>query len=186
MTEIHRKDEEIKKLRDQLAKQAKNLDEIQVLKETLDAKQEEIRQLEDKVVELKQKQVPLVRPPLGVDSKQISDAIQQVRPSIQFCADELSSRRDITTGAPKNGDIDAVVRLTTTPAGKPYDLRTAGLEYSPSVKQCMQDALARVQYPKGTETLDIAIYIAYSDGNLAMTGRVVGQHEGRSSTSIDM
>ena len=188
--EINRKDQEIKVLRKTLLERAKDRDEIEILKKRLDEAQEESRQLVDQLIEMKkQQQVPAVKPLAlprpTVDSRQVTAAVQTVYPSVQFCLDDIDSRIEATEGAPKSRDIDAVVRMAITPDGKAYDVVASGIDYSPSVRMCIQDALSRVSYPKGSETLEARVDIAWAAGHLNMAARVVGQRDNAGGTSLD-
>ncbi|HEY5945954.1 MAG TPA: protein kinase, partial [Kofleriaceae bacterium] len=186
--EINRKDQEIKDLRKQLGDQAKkSLEDVEQIKRQLDAAQEEVKRLNDEYVAIVKRQavgkpVPI---PIKVDSKQVTAAIQSVYPSVQFCLDDLDSRVNSTQGAPKSRDIGAVVRLSTTPSGKAFDIKASGIDYSPSVRLCIEDALARVAYPQSAETLEIRVDIAWTAGNLSMGGRVVGTREPNVGTNPD-
>jgi len=186
--EINRKDQQIKILRIRLADQAKkSVADIEALEKQLDAAQAEVKELNDRYVVLLKQQAPIGKPaPAAVDSKQITTAIQTVYPSVQFCLDDIDGRVDSTEGAPRSRDIDAVVRMKTTPSGKAYDVKASGIDYSPSVRMCIEDALQRVAYPKGSETLDVAVDIAWTAGNLSMTARVTGSHEAGSGTLLDL
>ena len=190
--EINRKDQEIKELRNALLESARDKEEIDILRKRLEEAQEESRQLLDQLVEIKQRvQTPNarsalpVRPP-RVDSKQVTTAIQAVYPNVQFCLDDIDGRVHVTEGAPASRDIDAVVRLSTTPSGTAFDVRASGIDYSPSVRMCIEDALKRVAYPKGPDTLEIRIDIAWSAGQLAMGARVVGYREASIDTMLDL
>ncbi len=187
LDEIRRKDEEIQKLRQALAEKAKDREEIEILRKQLDEKQEEVNKLIEKIaVERMRLASPGAKPIPPVESKQVSEAIQTVYPSVQFCLDDIDSRVGVTQGAPKNRDIDAVVSLFTTPSGKAFDVKATKIDYSPSVRMCIEDALARVAYPKGSETLEIRIDIAWAAGNLSMTARVVGQRDTSTDSHPDL
>jgi len=184
--EINRKDQEIKSLRKKLLDSVQDREEIVILKKQLDDAQEQSRKLLEQLVEIKQQQQRAASvkvglpppPPQRVDSKQVTAAIQSVYSSVEFCLDDLDSRVEATEGAPKSRDIDAVVRLSTTPDGKAFDVRASRIDYSPSVRMCIEDALKRVDYPKGPETLDLRIDIAWAAGFLSMTARVVDHRDG--------
>ncbi len=182
--EINRKDQEIKILQHALLERAQDKEEIETLRKQLDVKQDEVRVLLDRIADLKVSRqstaLPTVRP---VESKQVTAAIQSVYPSIQFCLDDIDSRVDATEGAPRSRDIDALVRLSVTPDGKGYGAKASGIDYSPSVRLCIEDALARVAYPKGPETLDVNVDIAWAAGQLMMAARVVGHHEAQGGSS---
>jgi predicted Ser/Thr protein kinase len=187
--QIKKLEEERNILKEQLLKKETDLKELAQLREALVEKDGQIQQLVTQVAELRARQVaqaPVKLPPPRVDSKQVTAAIQSVYPSIQFCLDDIDSRVDMTEGAPKSRDIDAVVRLFATPDGKAFDTKASGIDYSPSVRLCIEEALSRVQYPKGPDTLEIRVDIAWTAGQLAMTARVIGQHEAAGNRRLDL
>jgi serine/threonine protein kinase len=187
--EIQRKDEELKDLRRRLNEQIENGKVLEQLKEQLDTATSELQRLTDELIIEKAKRVPnsAGKPIVAqITSGQVTTSIQGVSANVQFCLDDIDSRVLATEGAPKSRDIDAVVRLSTTPSGTAFDVKTSGLDYSPSTKLCIEDALKRVAYPKGSESLDIRITIAWSAGILNMVANVVGQRAPGGSTLMDL
>jgi len=187
--EINRRDREIKILREQIARGIKDREELVKVREELDRKQEENRQLTDDLIALKAKQVPTPagKPaPLPPTSTQVTAAIQTVQQRVEFCLDDIESRKTMTEGAPKNGDIDAGVRLVVGPTGKGHDAKVSGLDYTPSVRDCVQAALLDVSYPQASEPLDVQIDIFWTGGNLSMTGRLVGPHQAGPTSLQDL
>ena len=197
---MHLKIQELEKERDELKnillQKDVDLKELPALKERLAEKDEEIQQLVVQLVELRQQQqgaAQIVRRP---ESKQITTAIGPAAQSVQFCLGELDSRAYATEGAPKSRDYIGVVRLITTPEGQvarvpskdgPVDrIHVSGLEYAPSVSLCIRDALARVQYPKASEPLKIAVDIVWQKGTLRMTGRLLQDGEPTGGTLDDL
>lgn len=175
------------RLKEALLKKETDLQELQVLRERLVEKDDQIQQLVQEVIELRARpsgQRPVKMP--RIESKQITAAIQSVYPSIEFCLDELDSRLHRTEGAPRNRDIQAVVRLSTTPSGQAFDVQASSLDYSPSARLCIEDALKRVAYPKGTEILDISVDIYWTGGHLAMGARVTGRREAGAGGPLDL
>jgi hypothetical protein len=187
--EIRRKDQEIQSLREQLATRTRDLRELEEVKQKLDVAQREVKALTEDLVKLKAKQVPNAKPIIvAITNEQVTDAIQVVRGSIEFCLDDLDSRAVTmrSAGAPQNHEYEAHVRLSTTPAGTAFDVRTSGLDYSPGTRLCIEDALKRVGYPRGPESLDLRIALAWAAGELKMSAHVVGQREPTGSTLLDL
>jgi hypothetical protein len=183
--EIQKKDAQIKLLIEQLEKSVKDREELERLRQQLAKANEEMQQLTAEVIKLKAKQVPNAKPiEREITSKQVTDAIQVVQSNVQFCLQDIDSRVLATEGAPKNRAIDAVVRFSTTPLGTAFDFKTSGIDYTPSVKLCIEDSLGRVAYPKGTDTLDVRVTISWAAGNLTMLANVVGQREGSNLKAI--
>jgi len=176
--EIRKKDDEIRLLREEVGKRANDLRELENLKKQLDVKTQELQDLTEELIKEKAKRVPNGRPIVAeITSKQVTDAIQVVHGSIAFCLGDVDSRVMSTEGAPKDRKFDAVVRLSTTPQGTAFDVKTAGIDYSPGARICVEDALKRVAYPKGSDTLDVRVTITWSAGRLTMAANVVGQRE---------
>jgi hypothetical protein len=46
--------------------------------------------------------------------------------------------------------------------------------------------MTRVVYPKGSENLQVQVAIAWSGGNVNMTGHVVGRSEAKGGTLLDL
>jgi predicted Ser/Thr protein kinase len=177
--QIRQLEQERKQLQEALVSRETNLRELEELRDRLVEKDGQIQDLVTQVAELRAAKVAQapVKLPARVDSREVTTAIQSVYQSVQFCLDDIDSRVRNTEGAPHSRDIDVVVRLFTTPTGKAYDIKASAIDYSPSVRMCIEDALARVAYPKGSETLEVRVDIAWTSGNLTMGARIVGQRE---------
>jgi serine/threonine protein kinase len=181
---LNKKDAEIKDLRQKVAAQIKDVKELETYKLQLDRATEDVIKLQDEIIKLRASQVPNAKPMVTeITSVQISNLIQVERSSVEFCLDDLDSRVTATEGAPRSRDIDVVVKLTSRPDGSVVDetVKTSGLDYSPATRLCLEGALKRVPYPKGSEFLDLRVTVAWSAGQLNMVANVVGQHAPRGS-----
>ncbi|NVB82652.1 MAG: protein kinase [Kofleriaceae bacterium] len=193
--EINRRDQEIKQLRKIIVEGTKDRAELVAVKKALDEAQAKVRELEEKVIEVRAKQVPnIAKAPaiIGVKSRDITDAIQVVQRDIEGCFDEWAERAHLaqprTAGEPallRVRDADVVVMLSVTPDGVGYSASAKGME-SPSTRLCLESALTQVRYPTGPDALDVRIDIAWLSGNLDMTARIVGHHEAAGSTLLDL
>jgi hypothetical protein len=182
--QINERDQQIKQLREVIAKGVKDREELAKVRQELEDKQEENRMLTEQLLVLSAKHVtPVGKPvPLPPTNKQITAAVQTVYQRVEFCLDDLESRRPATEGAPKRGeDITFAVHLTVSDKGKGSGAKVEDLDYSPSVRDCVRDALLDVPYPRGSEPSDIEIAVVWVSGNLAMTGRILGTHFGGST-----
>jgi hypothetical protein len=177
--EINRKDELIKQLRKELQKNKLDRQELEDIQKRLDQAADEVKTLTEQIIVLKAKEVPNAKPiAAAITSKQVTDALLSIQTSVQLCLGDVESRALATEGAPKDGRIDAIVRLSTTPTGTAFDVKTtSGLDFSPGARLCVEDAVRRVAYPKSSEILDIRIDIAYTMGELKMSGAVERQRE---------
>jgi serine/threonine protein kinase len=188
---IQQLEEEREQLKHALLEANTNLRELPALKSRLAEKDGEIQQLVVQVAELRARQAKLVKaavPARQVEDAQITAAIGEAAGSIAFCFRDYDSRPQAMrpTGAPAAGNFDAVVRIGVSPAGRGAEARATGLDFAPSVKLCVQDALDRVRYPAGPERLVLQIAIAWKDAALDMTARVVGRSEPTVSTLEDL
>ncbi len=187
--EIHKKDQEIKSLRGDLEKQIENGKALEKIKEQLDTKTLELQVLTDELFKVKAKTIPIGKPMVAkITNEQVTVAIQAAKSSIEFAMADLDSRASTmkSTQVPQNHEYDAVVRLATTPSGTAFDLKSSGLEYSPATALTIEEALKRVPYPKGSESLDIRVTLSYSKGMLTMVANVVGQRAPGGSTLMDL
>jgi hypothetical protein len=188
--EIRRKDEEIKILREIITKHVSDAKQLEEIKRELDEKQLEINKLTDELIKERAKRVANAKPLVAeITSEQVTSSILAVSGSVQFCLTDYSERVAYMKkdGAPASGDADVVIRLASTPTGTAFDVRTtSGLEASPGTRLCIEDALKRVAYPKGSETLDLRVTIAWQSSKLAMAANVVGQRAPGGSTLLDL
>jgi hypothetical protein len=176
-------------LKEQLLKRETDLQELVQLRERLVEKDEKIQQLVTQVAEHRARQVTRapVKLPSFVQSREITEAIQVVLPSIEVCFDEWSERAHLEQpkGKAVPRDAHVIVRLAVTSDGLGHDA-VAKAHDSPSVRLCVEHALTRVSYPKGPENLQLEVALLWSGGLVNMTGRVVGRSEARGSSELDL
>jgi hypothetical protein len=185
INEINRRDQEIKNLRKQIANSINDREELIRLRNELDQKQDDIRKLEDKLIQAKVELAPVpVAKPLPPTNRQIEIAIRTVEDRVAFCLGELDTRRLATEGAPKTGEFAAVVKLLAAPDGRASHVTVSGLEYSPGVRNCVSAALSDVTYPKGAEKIEVDIN--WAGGRLKMTGRALGPDEPTGGSLLDL
>ncbi len=177
--EIQKKNKIIEEYQKIIAEQkVRTAEELANVKKQLDAALADTKKLQDEIIKIRSKQVPNAKPIVAeITGGQVTDAIDAVRGSMAFCLAEVESRAASTEGAPKDRHFDAVVRMSTTPSGTAFDVKTTGLDYSPSARLCVEDALKRVAYPKGSDVLDLRVTIAWTGTDLNIGASVVGQHE---------
>jgi hypothetical protein len=187
--EIRKKDDEIRVLRGELEKQIQNGKTLEKIKEQLDTKTLELQLLTDALIKEKAKRVPDAKPVVAqITSEQVTVAIQAARSSIEFAMDDLDGRASMmkSSQVPQNHEYDAVVRLSTTPSGTAFNVTVAGLQYSPPTKLLIEEAIKRVAYPKGSDSLDVRVTISWSRGTLTMVANVVAQRAPGGSTLMDL
>jgi hypothetical protein len=177
--EIQKKNKIIEEYQKIIAEQkVRTAEELAIVKKQLDDALADTKKLQDQIIKIRSQQVPNAKPIVAaITSEQVTDAIDAVRGSIAFCLSEVESRAASTEGAPKDRKIEAIVRLSTTPSGTAFDVRTANLDYSPASRLCIEDALKRVPYPKGSDVLDVRVTILWTGTDLNIAASVVGQHE---------
>jgi serine/threonine protein kinase len=179
--EMQKKNKLIEELQAQLGQQRiQSGEELEAVKQQLDAALDDSKKLQDEIIKLRAKQVSNANPLVAdITGRQVTEKIQAVRGSVDFCLRDLDSRASTmkTAGAPQNHEYNAVIRFSTTPSGTAFDVGTAGLEYSPGSRLCIEDALKRIAYPRGTDVLQVRVTVAWARGNLVMNAIVVGQRE---------
>jgi serine/threonine protein kinase len=175
--EIRKKDEQIAILKETVAQGIRDKEQLVIVTKQLDEAQEEAKILTEELIRRRAEQTNAKPLLAAITGKQVTQAIEAVRGSVEFCLSDVDSRVMSTEGAPKNRQIDALVRLSTTPSGTAFDMKTTGLEYSPGAKLCVEDALKRVAYPKGSQVLELRVTVSWTAGTLVMNATVVGQHE---------
>ncbi|HTL36342.1 MAG TPA: protein kinase [Kofleriaceae bacterium] len=187
ISQINQRDQEIKRMRDIIAKGVKDKEELVRIKEDLEEANKEVADLTDQLIAERAKQVPNGKPIVAqITSGKIVDALETQRASFEFCLREIDSRVLATEGAPKTRDINAAIRLTITPGGRVVDdsIKPRGIDYTPATQLCLEGVLKRVPYPKGPDFLDTTIKIAWNAGELSMSASVTGQQP-PSSSNLD-
>ena len=184
VSEINKRDAEIKELRRQLTEgQVKHVQDIQALKDQLDQKQEEVQQLVDQVAQLRVQMVQGRPTAAHPQDPQIVAAIRGAQSNIQGCFKEWDDRA-FAFGSAKQllfTDADLIVDLSVAPDGHAYNQKARGVD-SVSLTLCVADALAGVQYPSGPDHSDLQVQVAWAAGNVKMTGRIVSHRAPSSST----
>ena len=115
-------------------------------------------------------------------------SIQMAKVNLDGCFGEWVDRVKIDDRAP---DVDLMVRLTVTPDGIGHSAHATmstsaddrcppnepGCKDSPSLRFCIESALARVTFPAGPEVLDLEVLVSYSQGLLNLSPRVLRHRE---------
>jgi serine/threonine protein kinase len=189
--QIRRLEKERDQLKDALFKREIDLKQLEVLRDRLVEKDNELQQSYTELAELRVRLMTKaqVKLPKLVQSQQISDSIVQVRRDVEGCFDEWAERAHLEQpkggGLPIARDAKVVVRLAVTPDGVGHDAMAKGHD-SPSVRLCIEHAMTRVVYPKGTENLQLQVQVAWSGGDVNMTGHIVGRSEAAGGTDVDL
>jgi hypothetical protein len=194
---IQRLEEEVKKLKDErdqlqglIFKKDIDLVELSKLRVEVKEKNARIDELLEEATVLRQQAQKGGKPapPLGVQSREVTDALRQVQRDVEGCFDEWAERAHLEqpkgSGIPVARSASVVVNLAATPDGLAHDVRAKGHE-SPSVRMCIEHAIARVAFPKGPQNLQLQVHMEWLDGILDMTGHVLGRSE-PASTLLDL
>jgi hypothetical protein len=185
----HERVELLRKIQGMLETHKVDATQIDDLKQTLQQKDTQIQELIDKVQAIKIQSAPKAAPPS--QATLVLDQIETARHDLEGCYDEWSSRPMSTADIGKNvaapSDSYAIVELNVSPDGIASNAKASGQDAknSPSLKFCIEGAVSRVHYPKGPEILDVKVDVAWTDGNVNMSARVVGHHEAP-KTDIDL
>ena len=186
--ELKEKDKRIQALEDALIRdKSKSEEELHNLRAQLEDEHKKEDDLYRQIVALKTKAI--TGKPMSVVTRQITDSIQSVQHDVEGCFDEWAERAHLEqargAGSPAPRDANLQVELSVTPDGVGHNV-VAKNHDSPSMKTCIEDALGRVHYPKGPDVLTVHVDVAWSGGNLNMTGRIVNRTETKGSGAIDL
>ena len=182
-----------KELLDQLKKRTIDKQKIDQLQRDIDEKDTQIKSLVKEIGDLQsqaQGRPPKLPPSQGA---QAISAITMSKVSLDGCFGEWVERVKIDDQAP---DVDLMVRLTVTPDGighSPHATMSTSVDYkcptnepeckdSPSLRFCIESALARVKFPSGPELLELEVGVSYSQGLLNLSPRVLRHHEAPAGT----
>ena len=167
---------EINKLnieREKLLSNLPNAQDIAVLKQKLEAKSlevaekdKQIQQLVANIEQLKNPAAPARKP--SNQSALVTSAVAEV--SLDGCFMEWGERAD-DDGIPHT-EARLLTKLEVSPGGVASNVSTSG-ESSVSLKQCINDALGRQQYPLGTEILALEVLIEWTPLMLNRSTKVV-------------
>jgi serine/threonine protein kinase len=177
--------------------------DVEGLKRELAEKDKQIRQLVEEVVELQQagpRPAPKTTAPPSRKTRVVS-AVSAATTRIDNCLEEWIERaRKIETPAGwQTADVDLVVDWHINSEGSPYNvearMRTTadklcrsaepGCNDSPSLRFCIEAAIASLRFPPGPETLDVSTEIGWSQGLRTVSPRVTGAHA-TTTQRIDM
>ncbi|MEO8843878.1 MAG: protein kinase [Kofleriaceae bacterium] len=152
-------------------------------KEELLAKETRIQELVEKVTKIR---IEKVLPKSAVQGSLVIKAVQLAQHDLEGCFDEWASR-PLTAEAVgsanalhRANDSDVLVTLVVGPDGTASDANSTGEDTarSPSLKLCVEGALAGIAYPPGPDVMEIEVSVAWVAPNLINTSaRVTGHHE---------
>jgi serine/threonine protein kinase len=183
---INQLEGEIKELRKRLLERdLAHEDDIKSLqrdKELLVAKEAEINSLFEQVTNLR---IAKAVPHVVSQSSRVVTAVATAQRDLEGCFDEWASRpltaESIGHGSAlgRANDSDVIVTLRVAPDGTTSDAEAKGedADRSPSLKLCIESAIARVAYPSGTEALDLEVDVVWAAPDIINTSaRVTGRH----------
>jgi serine/threonine protein kinase len=172
---------------DQRATSARDLED---LKQKLTEKDKQIQSLVEQVTVLQTRGKPVKVVPS--QSALVVAAVGMAQSDIDGCLDEWVERTKVANseGVMSTPDADLMVRLSVSPDGIGHSpvasMRTSADRScpesepkcfdSPSLRFCVQTAVAGVKFPIGVEQLDLEVGVAWSQGLLNLSPRVVGHH----------
>jgi hypothetical protein len=99
----------------------------------------------------------------------VTAAFQQAQDDLQGCFVEWNER--------EKGDADMLVRMTVGSDGIGHSSTTAAGPESPFLRLCVAEAIARVKFPTGAETLDLDVFVHWNDGVIVVSARVAGRRK---------
>ena len=190
---INQLESEVKQLRKKVLdgdlKHENDIRDVERTKALMVEKENEIEKLVDEVTKLRIKQV-VPKSPVTVQSFAVTGAITSAQHDLEGCFDEWASRPTFEavgqgSNKPRSVDSDVMVRLAVTSEGIGNSAKATGTDAdkSPSLKFCVESAIARIHYPTGPENLDLEVDVNWTAPDLvAMSARVVGHHEATRST----
>ncbi len=182
---INQLKDEIKK-RDVLINQLRNPPaDVVKLRQELEEKDEQIKQLVTKITLLSAPQATPVRPVAKQPPSQslrVTNAITDAERDLDGCFDEWSERRDEQGN--QHTEANLMVRLTVGPDGVAHSSVATG-EPSPSLRWCVEQAIGRVTYPTGTEQLELEVGVGWSGGMMNLSPRVTARRK-VAGTTIDL
>jgi serine/threonine protein kinase len=179
---INELENQVKTLRNQLVAAAVTHDQLEQARAQLAEKEREIQSLTNKLITITSEHAPKLVPS---QSELVTRAVGSAQRDLEGCFDEWSSRpltaEGIGSAHPlaRPDDSDLAVTITVAPDGTADNAEAKGDDAarSPSLKFCVESAVARVHYPAGRESLDLEVAVAWTAPNMVNTSaRVVGHH----------
>jgi serine/threonine protein kinase len=145
--------------------------------EQLDQKNQEIDTLVKEVAIIKSQgnQNPVVKslakpqPVTPAREALVASTVDAAEPSLEGCFNEWQEREP-------NLSAEMMVRLSVSPDGIGHSASASGPD-SPSLKLCVQGAIASLHFPEGSEQLDLDVRLGWAAGSLSHSARVVGHHD---------
>ncbi|HLL20516.1 MAG TPA: protein kinase [Kofleriaceae bacterium] len=136
--------------------------------------QTEIREKDDKILELVKRVEEVTKtpkpPPVKLGPTQatlVTGAFEQAHGDLEGCFVEWSER--------EQGDADMLVRMTVGADGVAHSATTAAGPDSPMLRLCVAEAIGRVKFPVGHETLDLDVFVHWDAGILMISPRITGR-----------
>ena len=152
-------------------------------KEELLAKETRIQALVEQVTKIR---IEKVLPKSTTQGGNVIRAVPSAQHDLEGCFDEWASR-PLTAEAVgsanalrRANDSDVLVTLEVGPDGRATNANSTGEDTarSPSLKLCVEGALAGITYPTGPDVIEIEVSVAWVAPNLINTSaRVTGHHE---------
>jgi len=181
ISELNTLKAEDKSLREKLLATSTKRDQLE---RALLEKDQRIQELTDKLGRLGI--VHPVKPSVLPDqSELVTRAVGSAQHDLEGCFDEWASRpldAEMVGSAhalARPDDSDLIVNLSVGPDGAAGSAEAKGDDAarSPSLKFCVESAIARVQYPTGREVLDLQVAVTWAAPNMVnMSARVLGHH----------
>ena len=168
---INELDRQRRTLLAQLEKQGHITEEkIKLLQTEIQAKDVQIQELVKKVEEVtKEKPKP---PPVKAGPTQatlVTGAFEQAHGDLEGCFVEWNER--------EHGDADMLVRMTVGADGIGHSSTTYSGPESPMLRLCVAEAIGRVKFPLGPETLDLDVFVHWDAGIITVSPRVTGRRK---------
>ncbi|MDQ3364794.1 MAG: protein kinase [Myxococcota bacterium] len=153
--------------------------EIQKLQTELKVKSTQIDELVKKIEEVTVKRparIALGKPVVAAppQSQLVTAAFEQAHGDLEGCFVEWNER--------EQGDADMLVRMTVGADGVGHSSITAAGPDSPFLRLCVAEAITRVRFPAGPETLDLEVFVHWSAGLINVAPRVAGRRRVAPST----
>ena len=158
--------------------------QIEYDKQQLLEKETRIQALVEQVTKLR---IDKVLPRATTQGSRVIAAVTSAQHDLEGCFDEWASRpltAEVVGSANsmrRANDSDVLVMLEVAPDGKVdaerVNSKGEDTDRSPSLKLCVQSALARVGYPTGPEIVDLEIAVTWAAPDIINTSaRVTGHH----------
>jgi hypothetical protein len=196
---IRQLEEERKLLLLQIEKARQSIEELDRAKKQIEEKDAQIHELVDKLKAIKVQQTPAAQPkgPPATTNAAITLAINDpiVIHNLEGCFDEWAPRQalqaieGVKREPPKEAQL--LVKLGVNPEGTAHDAIATGerdiqhdgtlRDVHGSLSLCVEGAIGRAAYPKGSETLDLEVQIAWlASGIVNASAKIVARHEATS------